>query len=69
MNVVVCDLCGKRIAGFDHLKRFKIKEYKPDRYYGGWEKIDAHESCIEKLFEAKQINHQPPSGGSSQQED
>ena len=69
MNVVVCDLCGKCITDVDGSKRFKIKEYKSDRYCGGWEKIDAHESCIEKLFEAKQIDRQPPSGGSSQQDD
>ena len=60
---VICDICGQVIReGDDKSRRFKAKEYKSyrrrvcDEYLlccDGWQDIDCHSECIEKLLKAK----------------
>ncbi len=58
----VCDICGKVISEGIESRHFKVKvkELKPDYSYYGWTnhwaRIDAHNSCIEMLLKAKEIN-------------
>lgn len=57
----VCDICGKIIPDYIKTRHFKIKELKPFFSYDGWRsshwvEIDAHNSCIEMLLQAKEVN-------------
>ncbi len=60
-TINVCDICGKVIADGIENKHFKIKVLKPYHSYYGWKSnhwvsIDAHNSCINMLLKAKEIN-------------
>jgi len=63
---VMCDICGQVIGDDDTSSRqFKVKEnkrYKIRRYNAyssyceelrGWERIDCHAECLDKLLKAK----------------
>ena len=53
-NRVICDLCGEPITGLDGdgYRRFKIKELKCCFSDIWWDKIDAHNECIKRLYDA-----------------
>ena len=55
-SVLRCDLCGRQMLSGREGRNFKVKELKKDRnvlfgevFY--WEKIDVHESCIQRLMQ------------------
>lgn len=50
----VCDLCGKPLTFSDDYSEYRIKKrwcLGPDH---GWERIDAHNDCIKRMYEAKE---------------
>ena len=49
-----CDLCGKPMDSDS--RTFKIKELKVSWHEFWWERIDAHDECIKKLFDSKKKN-------------
>lgn len=59
-TVTVCDLCGKPLTCDDGAE-FRIKKFVR---FGGWQYIDAHETCVKKLLNAAE--HIPPNGSTSQ---
>ena len=50
MTTVVCDICNKRIYGYEG-RHFKIKEY--DSIFCGWVHIDVHQNCLKTLLAVK----------------
>lgn len=70
MQKTICDLCKREISEFgeSEMRIFKIKEYR--WFYGSWNRIDAHQSCVRKLFYAAKSKTQAvPVGGSSMQDE
>lgn len=51
--VRICDLCGKPLHETGIVLKFKVKKrwYAP-RGDTGWETIECHNACVEKLYEA-----------------
>ena len=47
----ICDLCGHALAGKPH-RRYKIKREWYLRCEHGWERIDAHDECVQRLLNA-----------------
>ena len=50
----VCDLCGKPLSFSDNYSEYRIKK----KWYAwpcdhGWERIDAHNDCVKRLYEAE----------------
>ena len=50
----VCDLCGKPM--YSDSRACKIKELKFSWHEFWWEKIDAHDECIKKLFDSRMLS-------------
>lgn len=46
-----CDLCGKPLDS-DKSRNFKIKELQVSWYEFRWQRIDAHDECVKKLFDS-----------------
>lgn len=68
-TVIVCDLCGKPLT-IDDRAEFKIKKFIR---FGGYQYIDAHDSCVKKLLNAvehrkqkQEFEDRPPCGSTSQ---
>ena len=71
--VKICDLCKRPIESEQKRKRYKIKEYKEfwdysDGLWHAWCELDAHEECVERLFNACKETS-APSGGSAMQDE
>ena len=66
----VCDLCGKEMTSFDECRKFKIKEHRYSIWTRWkWVRIDAHDECVRRLFEAVKINPPTPMVGSVDKEE
>ena len=56
MLKMYCDLCGKPLDS-DKSRNFKIKELKVSWHESWWQRMDAHDECIKKLFDSKKKNN------------
>lgn len=51
MRKMLCDLCGKPLDS-DKSRKFKIKELQVSWCESWWQRIDAHDECVKKLFDS-----------------
>lgn len=58
-QIVVCDLCGKKLTGGMEQRNFKVKELKSSWDALRWQRIDVHRECLEKLLEAVNSEGEP----------
>ena len=59
MLKMYCDLCGKPLSDGNESRNFKIKEFKVSWYEFRWQRIDAHDECVKKLFDSVKKNNEP----------
>lgn len=54
-TLIICDLCGKEIQNVREAERYKIlrERWSPTIEDFQNENIDAHESCVRSLMQAK----------------
>ena len=51
-EIIICDLCGQPITSLNDEEEYKFKKRWSLWHEHGWERIDLHQSCREKLFKA-----------------
>lgn len=66
-EILICDLCGKQL-GDRPSEQYKFKKLHAGLDGVWWKRIDVHEDCRKKLFE-ETGKQNPPTGGSSQQDE